>query len=75
MDENILNGEQLVSLNQAAAILPGHVHVSTVRRYHLYGLHGVRLETVLIAGKRWTSREALGRFVLATQTRKAVAHA
>jgi hypothetical protein len=74
MSENILNGERLVSLHDAARLLPGHVHISTVRRYHLYGLHGVRLETLLIAGKRWTSREALERFITATQQVE-VAHA
>lgn len=73
MSENILNGEQLITLNDAAKLLPGHVHLSTVRRYHLYGLNGIRLETVLIAGKRWTSRQALERFVCATQG-EAVAH-
>jgi len=58
-----LTNEQLVSLPGAARRLPGQPHVSTLHRWRLRGVRGVRLETTLIGGKRFTSTEALQRFV------------
>ncbi len=55
--------EQLRLLTKASADLPGHPHVSTVVRWWRRGVRGVRLETILIGGRRYTSREALQRFV------------
>ena len=37
------------------------VHISTVHRWRLRGVRGVKLETVLIGGSRCTSEEALYR--------------
>lgn len=62
-----LLSEQLVTLNQAAKLVPGGpVHLSTMHRWHLRGVHGVRLETIVAGGKRRTSKEAIERFVIAT---------
>jgi len=38
------------------------VHPSTVHRWRIRGARGVKLETVLIGGRRYTSEEALLRF-------------
>src|SRR3989442_321478 len=59
--------EQLLPLSAAARELPSRsgargINVSTVWRWSLRGVRGVRLETALIGGIRMTSREALARF-------------
>jgi hypothetical protein len=50
--------------------LPGRtargLHVGTIYRWMLRGIRGIRLETVLVGGIRYTSREALERFIAAT---------
>jgi Protein of unknown function (DUF1580) len=57
--------ETLISFQEAPAFVPGRPHISTLHRWRLRGVRGVRLETVLIGGRRFTSREALQRFVAA----------
>ena len=48
--------------------LGNRVHPSTVHRWRLRGTRGVRLETILAGGTRYTSIEALNRFFAATTT-------
>jgi hypothetical protein len=57
--------EQLLSLPAAAASLPGRPNLSTLHRWRLRGVRGVRLETCRIGGRRYTSTEALQRFAQA----------
>ena len=40
-------------------------HPSTFQRWRSRGVHGVRLESILIGGERYTSEEALQRFFAA----------
>jgi Protein of unknown function (DUF1580) len=54
--------EHLLTLNEAAAECPRPVHCSTAWRWALRGIGHQRLETTKIAGRRYTSREALLRF-------------
>ena len=61
-----IHREHLLTFPQAAKRLPGHPHLSTLHRWRLHGVRGTRLETCRIGGKRFTSREALERFALAT---------
>lgn len=61
-----IHKETLVTLSEAAALLPDRPHVSTLHRWRMNGIHGVRLESVQIGRKRYTSQEALARFVAAT---------
>jgi hypothetical protein len=62
---NILT-EQLQTLAQAAQEMPGGaIHPSTIHRWHHEGCRGVLLETVLRGGVRYTSKEAVQRFVAA----------
>lgn len=42
------------------------IHRATAERWRMRGCRGVKLETVLIGGKRYCSDEALQRFVEAT---------
>jgi len=55
--------ESLLPLSQAPSLLPGRVHRSTLERWRMRGRRGVKLETVLVGGIRYTSKEALSRFV------------
>jgi hypothetical protein len=59
--------ETLVTIPQASALLPPdetgrRPHIATIYRWMLRGVKGVRLETCLVGGKRFTSHEALQRF-------------
>jgi Protein of unknown function (DUF1580) len=61
-----LLNESLISLVEAALQTPGRPHVSTVWRWATRGFRGIVLETITVAGKRFTSKEALCRFFEAT---------
>jgi hypothetical protein len=58
--------EELLTLTAATKLLPGRPNVATLWRWRTAGCRGVKLETVLIGGRRMTSREALARFFAAT---------
>lgn len=58
--------ENVISLAEAAATLPRRPSISTLHRWRLRGVRGVLLETVLVGGRRCTSREALSRFIKKT---------
>lgn len=58
--------ESILTFSQAARSLPGTTHISTIHRWRLRGIRGVKLESCLIGGNRYTSKEALHRFVNAT---------
>lgn len=55
--------EQLRLLTKASADVPGNPHVSTLIRWWQRGVRGVRLETILVGGRRYTSIEAVQRFI------------
>jgi regulator of protease activity HflC (stomatin/prohibitin superfamily) len=57
-----LSAESLLTLRQAAKSLPGKLHVATLHRWRLRGVRGVKLESILVGGIRYTSEEALQRF-------------
>ncbi|HUY36404.1 MAG TPA: DUF1580 domain-containing protein [Pirellulales bacterium] len=58
--------EETLDLATVARSLPGKPHPATVWRWYRHGLRGQRLETIVVGGRRYTSREALARFVAAT---------
>lgn len=55
--------ETLISLIQARQRIPGNPHCGTLRRWCHEGLRGIVLETVLVGGRRFTSQEAITRFI------------
>ncbi len=55
--------ESLLTLKAAAKLLPGNPHYATLFRWAQKGCRGRRLETILVGGIRYTSREALERFI------------
>lgn len=62
-----LKTETKLSLSQAAKLVPPtrqdkQVHVSTIVRWILRGVRGVRLEAVRVGGRWVTTHEALERF-------------
>lgn len=58
-----IESEDLLSLPQAAAeIKPRRKHVSTLHRWRLKGVRGIKLETVMVGGHRCTSAQAIDRF-------------
>jgi hypothetical protein len=61
-----IQSETLLTFAEAVHTLPGRPHLSTLHRWRLRGVRGIRLETCLIGGRRFTSREALERFSAAT---------
>ncbi len=66
-----LASETLLPLGGVPALLPPGprgkpIHVATVYRWSAAGVRGAVLETVVIGGCRYTSREALSRFIDAT---------
>lgn len=58
-----LKSEQLVHLTQAREYIPGQPHSGTIRRWFREGLRGITLETVMVGGRRFTSQEAISRFI------------
>lgn len=55
--------EHLLTIAQAAREAPGRPNVSTIFRWIQRGVRNVRLESNLVGGRRFTSREALQRFI------------
>lgn len=58
--------ERLFPLTDAAKEVPHRPNVTTLWRWQTRGIRGVKLETLLVGGRRMTSREALSRFFAAT---------
>jgi len=61
-----LSCEEVLTLSEAAERLPKRrgkpIHISTIYRWAMTGLRGVRLETLPVGGSHCTSLEALQRF-------------
>ena len=61
-----LSAEIPISLREAAQQAPVPPHQSTLDRWWRRGVRGVRLETFLVGGRRFTTRAAMLRFIEAT---------
>lgn len=61
-----MNDEELIPLKEASRLLPTRngkrTHYSTLFRWATKGTKGRKLDSVMIGGVRYTSKEALGRF-------------
>lgn len=57
------NTETAVPFLDAPKHIPGRPHISTLHRWRLAGVRGRRLETFLSGGRRFTSLEAIERFL------------
>ena len=60
-----VDAEDLLSFAEATKRFPGRDKISlqSLHRYRLRGVRGVKLETILIGGLRYTSKQAIARFV------------
>jgi hypothetical protein len=59
-----IDAEELVHFPDAAKTWPGRpVVLQTLHRWRFRGVRGAKLETVIIGGLRYTSREAIRRFI------------
>lgn len=61
-----IRSDDLLSMAEASRVLPGRPAVSTLHRWRIRGIRGIRLETCLIGGIRYTSWRAIQEFVSAT---------
>ncbi len=57
-----IHSEHLISLSEAARLLPGKPSPATIWRWYSKGVKGVRLTTIVCGGRRVTSKEALQKF-------------
>lgn len=62
-----IESETLIEFQHASGAFPGERRpaIATLHRWRQRGVRGVKLETVLIGGIRYTSREAIVRFIAA----------
>ena len=58
--------ENMISLVEAARSLPGRPHASSLYRWCRKGVRGVKLQTWLVGGRRYTTIAALEQFIAAT---------
>jgi hypothetical protein len=59
-----IRSETLMTLSKAAEKFPGgERHVSTIHRYRLHGVGGIRLECLRLGGRWYTSAESVDRWV------------
>jgi hypothetical protein len=62
-----VEAETLVHFPDARSAFHGgrRVSLASLHRWRLNGVRGVKLETILIGGLRYTSRESIARFIAA----------
>ena len=62
-----IDAEDLIPFCEARSAFPGgkRLSLATLHRWRLSGVRGTHLETVLIGGSRYTSAEAISRFIRA----------
>lgn len=61
-----LNQEELLTLKAARSEFPNRPSLPTIWRWILKGSKGIRLDSVRIGGRRYTSKQAVARFIQAT---------
>ena len=57
--------ESLILFDDAGSEIPGNPSRCTLYRWMLRGSRGVKIETLICGNKRFTSREAIARFIAA----------
>ena len=69
--------ETIIAFSDARNAVPGidrRLSLATLHRWRLHGVRGVKLETVLIGGMRYTSHEAIARFIAAQNANETQVH-
>ncbi len=57
--------EEMIPFQQASRRIPGNPSLCAFHRWRLSGVRGARLETLLVGGTRFTSAQAISRFIAA----------
>lgn len=67
-----LSTERLLTFDEAAELLPPARRPShaTWWRWYRHGIQGIKLATVLVGGRRYTTAEAVKRFALQTTSHR-----
>lgn len=61
-----IHNDKLIHFSDAVREFPGGpVSLQTLHRWRLYGIRGIKLDSVLIGGLRFTSWQAIDRFIAA----------
>ena len=55
--------ETPINFRDATEYIPGEPHISTLHRWRLRGVRGRKLESFLSGGRRFTTYEAIERFL------------
>jgi Protein of unknown function (DUF1580) len=55
--------DDLISLTAASRLLPSHPNPATLWRWRTKGIRGIRLQTVLVGGRRFVTRKAIEEFI------------
>lgn len=58
--------ETVIPISEAPQHTPARPHSATIRRWWQKGVRGIKLETFVCGGRRFTSKEAVVRFIRAT---------
>ena len=58
--------ENLLPIRAAHKHIPGRPNLATIYRWFQRGARGIKLDTVVVGHKRFTSVEAISRFIAAT---------
>jgi hypothetical protein len=61
--ESIRPPRDYLSMAQASHLLPGRPHISTLHRWRLRGVRGIRLQTCLVGGRRYTTEAWIAEFI------------
>ncbi len=72
--------QKFLTLAEASEKLPGNPSISSLRRWHAIGVHGIRLKTRMLGGRRHTTEEWANEFyesvtVAAESSREGAANA
>jgi hypothetical protein len=62
----VFAGDTIVSLREAAKLLPGRPHISTLHRWRKIGCRGVKLQTIKVGGRYFVSHKAIQEFLAAS---------
>lgn len=58
-----MQDEHLLTVAEASHECPARPSIRTIWRWMQRGIRGIQLESLVIGGRRYTSREALARFI------------
>lgn len=55
--------QEFFSLSEAATLLPGRPHISTVWRWVTRGIRGQKLKTIVVGSRRFVTRASIQEFI------------